>query len=83
MTIEILSDKDIKNLSFEDALEKLETIVKNMEQGNNKLDDAINAYEQGIKLQKHCQFKLNEAQLKLEKMSIKDGEPVLNEVDME
>ena len=74
---------DIEKMSFEDALVELEAIVGNLEQGANKLDDAIGAYERGILLKKHCEAKLSEAKARIEKIAVgSDGnitaEPIEN-----
>ena len=61
--------KDIAGLSFEDALKELEAIVQQLEQGNVKLDEAISAYERGAMLKKHCEQKLAEAKMKVEKIN--------------
>ena len=71
-----MADKgdNIKNLSFEEALEKLEVIVQELESGKTKLDDAVSAYEKAVALKKLCQEKLAAATLKVEKIEIKkDG----------
>jgi exodeoxyribonuclease VII small subunit len=60
--------KDIAGLSFEDALKELEGIVKQLEQGQVKLDEAITAYERGALLKKHCEQKLAEAKMKVDKI---------------
>ncbi len=60
--------KDIVGLSFEDALKELETIVQQLERGQVKLDEAITAYERGALLKKHCEQKLAEAKMKVEKI---------------
>jgi exodeoxyribonuclease VII small subunit len=57
-------------MSFEDALQELESIVRNLESGSGKLDAAIDAYERGAALKKHCEAKLREAQARIEKISI-------------
>lgn len=41
---------DFENLSFEDALKELEAVVRSLEDGQGSLDNAISAYEKGIKL---------------------------------
>lgn len=51
---------------FEDALEKLEDIVKKMEAGDIPLEDAIKSFEEGIKLIRFCQTRLDEAQRRVE-----------------
>ena len=60
--------KDIASMSFEDALKELEGIVKQLEQGQVRLDEAITAYERGALLKKHCEQKLAEAKMKVEKI---------------
>lgn len=67
-------NEDISNLSFEEALTKLENIVRELESGRTKLDDAVSAYEKAVALKKLCQEKLAAATLKVEKIEInKDG----------
>ena len=62
--------KDVTKLSFEDALEELKQIVANLEGGQGKLDQAIEAYQRGAALKRHCEAKLREAQEKIEKISL-------------
>ena len=70
-----MKDEDLQGLSFEDALLKLENIVRELESGRIKLDDAVTAYEQAVKLNQFCEKKLQAAQLKIEKIEIApDGE---------
>ena len=61
---------DIAKMSFEDALEELEAIVRELEEGKGKLDDAIKSYQRGAALKAHCETKLREAKAKVEKISI-------------
>ncbi len=61
---------DIAGLSFEDALKELEQIVQKLEQGQAPLEDSIRDYERGAKLKQHCEAKLQEAQAKVEKISM-------------
>ena len=51
---------------FEEALDKLEDIVKKMEGGNMTLDESLKAFEEGIKLVRVCTKKLDEAQRRVE-----------------
>jgi exodeoxyribonuclease VII small subunit len=62
--------EDIKKLNFEDALQALEEIVKGLESGDVKLDQAIDSYARGAALKRHCESKLREAQAKIEKISL-------------
>ena len=61
---------EIKAMSFEEALSELDSIVSTLEQGTNKLDDAIKAYERGTLLKQHCEAKLQEAKERVEKISV-------------
>lgn len=71
-----MTDKTIESMSFEDALAELEGIVRNLETGQTKLDDSITAYERGVALKKHCEKRLNDARLKIEKISMdENGNP--------
>jgi exodeoxyribonuclease VII small subunit len=56
---------EIAKLSFEDALAELEQIVRGLEGGQQKLEDAIKAYERGAALRKHCEDKLAEAEARV------------------
>jgi len=51
--------------SFEDALAELEQIVRGLESGQQKLEDAIGAYERGAALRRHCEAKLAEAEARV------------------
>ncbi len=64
---------DIARLSFEDALSELETIVRQLEDGKGELDQAIKTYERGARLKRHCEAKLQEAQIKVEKVVLGPG----------
>lgn len=67
---------DIKNLSFEDALQKLETIVEQLEKGNVPLHESIAIYERGEALKAHCETLLKAAEMKVEKIRLgADGKP--------
>lgn len=66
-------EKNEKELSFEENLEKLETIVKNLESGNIPLDDAIDSFNEAMKLAKKCDDKLKNAEEKVNKILNSDG----------
>lgn len=63
-----MSDTPIKDLSFEDALTELESIVQRLERGDAPLEASIAIYQRGAKLKAHCEGKLKDAQLKVEKI---------------
>jgi exodeoxyribonuclease VII small subunit len=51
---------------FEDALEKLEDIVKKMEAGDIPLDESLKSFEEGIRLIRFCSAKLEETERRVE-----------------
>jgi len=55
-------------LPFEEALQKLESVVEAMESGDLPLESLIARYEEGVKLAKVCQEKLAEADLKIQQL---------------
>lgn len=72
----VMTEKSVESLSFEEALSELEGIVRNLETGQTKLDESIAAYERGVALKKHCEKRLNDARLKIEKISMdQNGNP--------
>ena len=72
------TESEIASMSFEDALAALETIVRGLESGQQKLEDAITAYERGAALKKHCESKLAEAEMRVQAIVARaDGSPSL------
>lgn len=65
-----MADTDIKTMSFETALQELETIVEKLERGDAPLEESITIYQRGVALKAHCESKLKDAQLKVEKIVI-------------
>ncbi len=65
---------DIAAMSFELALKELETIVRKLESGQGELESSIADFERGTALKEHCQKKLTDARMKVEKiMQSADG----------
>ena len=65
-----IDEKNINDLSFEDALEELENITESFEDGNSSLENAVNLYNKGILLKKHCEKKLKEAKKKIDEVKV-------------
>lgn len=65
-----------ENLSFEEALIQLENIVRELEAGRIKLDDAVNAYSKAVNLKNFCEQKLKDAKLKIEKIEINSNNEI-------
>ena len=63
-----MSDKKIEEMSFEDALNELEGIVGQLERGDAPLEKSIAIYQRGAALKAHCEGKLKDAQMKVEKI---------------
>jgi exodeoxyribonuclease VII small subunit len=61
---------DIKALSFEKALAALEEIVARLEGGKVDLEDSIKLYERGEALKRHCEEKLKQAEVRIEKITL-------------
>jgi exodeoxyribonuclease VII small subunit len=61
-------------LTFENALEKLEEHVRTLEQGELTLNESLAIFEEGMKLAKFCENKLDEAEQKIEIVLEKNGE---------
>ena len=81
---ESATSADIAKMSFEDALAELEEIVRTLEGGKGRLEEAIGAYERGAELKAHCEKKLKEAQAKVEKISLgADGEAAVEPGNIE
>lgn len=64
----------MKEKTFEDALEKLEEIVKELEKGDIDLDDAIKKYTEAMKLAKFCSDKLKTATDKINQIITVSGD---------
>lgn len=54
--------------TFEQAIEKLEAIVDELEQGDLPLEETIKKFEEGMELSRFCTDKLNQAEQKLKKL---------------
>ena len=74
---------EVAKLSFEEAMAKLEKIVRQLEEGKGGLDEAIKAYERGAALKRHCEAKLREAQLRVDKIVLGPLGAAGNDVRME
>ena len=68
-----MNDRPVAEMSFEDAMKELETVVNRLESGDVPLEDSIKLYERGAALKEHCQKKLAEAEEKVAQITF-DGE---------
>ena len=68
--IEVEKDDD---LSFEDALSRLEEIIHRMESGDSPLESLVKNYEAGVNLLKLCRSKIEKAEMKIKEVTDQDG----------
>jgi len=61
---------DVKQLSFERAIEELETIVKRLEEGKVPLEESVAIYERGELLKRRCEELLRQAEARVEKITL-------------
>jgi len=73
-----------KPKSFESSLEELERIVRELEQGELPLEKSLELFEQGVKLSRECQDRLNQAERRIEiLMRDNQGRPAVQPFDPE
>ena len=77
MNMKKINKNNINNLSFEEALEELESITESFEDGNSTLENAVNLYNRGVLLKKHCEKKLKEAKKKIDEVKINNIDPTI------
>ena len=69
-----------KELTFEQAMERLEQIVRTMERGDVPLEESLNLFQEGTKLVNTCAGLLETAKMEIEKVAkADDGTPVFEE----
>ncbi|WP_438955869.1 exodeoxyribonuclease VII small subunit [Cognatiyoonia sp.] len=68
-----MSDTNVDEMSFEDAMRELEAVVSQLERGDVALDQSIALYERGAALKARCETQLKEAEEKVAKITL-DGE---------
>ena len=68
-----MNEKEVEQMTFEEALAELEGVVTRLERGDVALDESIAMYERGAKLRARCQQKLAEAEEKVSRITLGDG----------
>ena len=71
------------DLPFEQAIEQLEGVVENLEDGELDLEAALVAFEQGVALSKHCAGQLESAERRIEVLVEQGGELLARPFDAE
>lgn len=73
-----------KNQSFENSLKELEKIVRRLENGDLALEESLKLFEDGVKLSRECQERLNQAERRIEiLLKDEDGNPSLQAIRSE
>ncbi|MGB1200397.1 exodeoxyribonuclease VII small subunit [Cognaticolwellia aestuarii] len=72
-----MARKKIENLSFEESLVELDTIVQNLERGDLDLEDSMALFERGLHLSQHNQEKLKSAEQQINILLEKNGQSQL------
>jgi exodeoxyribonuclease VII small subunit len=73
-----------KSPNFETSLEELERIVRELERGDLPLEKSLELFEQGVKLSRACQERLNEAERRIEILTRDNqGRPTVRPLDAE
>ena len=67
------NDTDVGQLSFERAIEELESIVKRLEDGKVPLEESIAIYERGEALKRRCEELLHQAEARVQKITLDTG----------
>jgi exodeoxyribonuclease VII small subunit len=75
--------KNMAKEKFEEALGRLEDIVKKMEAGDMTLEESLKAFEEGIKLARLCSRKLDEAERRVEILLKQEEELVIRPFKVE
>jgi exodeoxyribonuclease VII small subunit len=61
---------DVNRLTFERAIEELESIVKRLEEGKVPLEESVTIYERGEALKRRCEELLRQAEARVEKITL-------------
>jgi exodeoxyribonuclease VII small subunit len=64
------ANTDVKRLTFERAIEELESIVKRLEEGKVPLEESVTIYERGEALKRRCDELLKQAEARVEKITL-------------
>jgi exodeoxyribonuclease VII small subunit len=77
-----MAKKKLENLTFEESLSELDTIVQNLEQGELSLEESMTLFERGLSLSQISQSKLQAAEQKVKILLEKNGEKELSDFNL-
>lgn len=73
----------MEKLTFEEAMEKMDEVVRQLEQGDLSLEKSMELYQEGMHLSKHCGVKLNDVETKIQTLLKENGEIVTKDLKLE
>ena len=78
-----MNDTDkVENLAFDEALERLEQLAAQLEDGDIPLEESLRVYEEAVGLFRHCRTRLNSVEQKLELLTRGlDDEPLVEAIE--
>ena len=77
-----MNASNAKQQTFESSLSSLEKIVRKLEQGDLSLEESLKLFEDGVKLSRECQERLNQAERRIEiLLKDNDGNPALQKIN--
>ncbi len=65
-----------KKRTFEEALKRLDEVVRELEEGDLDLDKALALFQEGVELTRFCSAQLDQAEARIEKLLEQNGQPV-------
>jgi len=77
-----MAKKKLENLTFEESLSELDTIVNNLEQGDLSLEESMTLFERGLSLSQISQSKLQAAEQKVKILLEQNGKQQLSNFDL-
>ncbi|MGB1587919.1 MAG: exodeoxyribonuclease VII small subunit [Poseidonia sp.] len=70
-----------EDMTYDEALQRLETLVTQLERGGKNLDETLAMFEEGTALLKRCQAELTEVEGRLAELKLEDAEALVKDED--
>jgi exodeoxyribonuclease VII small subunit len=70
-----------EDMTYDEALQRLETLVTQLERGGKNLDETLAMFEEGTALLKRCQAELTEVEGRLAELKLEDAEALVKDDD--
>lgn len=76
-----MSEQEVQEMSYEDAMKELESLVKQLEKGDMDLGPSLALYERAVALRKRCQTILDESERRVQSIVEEKGEASIKDFD--